>query len=49
MINALQGNTTFAYTDDTAIVVSDRNIKYATEIMQKQLNITAKGCQLPNH
>ena len=44
MINALQRNTTFAYADDTAIVVSDRNIEYATEIMQKQLNIAAKLC-----
>ena len=44
MLNALQGNTTFAYADNTAIVVSDRNIEYATEIMQKQLNIAAKWC-----
>ncbi|TMW41449.1 hypothetical protein DOY81_013472 [Sarcophaga bullata] len=43
MINALQGNTTFAYADDTAIVVSDQNIEYATEIMPKQLNIQRNG------
>ena len=39
MVNALQGNTTFAYADDTAIAVSDRNIEHATDIMQKQINI----------
>ena len=31
MINALQGNTTFVYTDDTAIMVSDR-YTYSTKM-----------------
>ena len=35
MINALQGNKTFAYADDTAIVVSNSNVGQSTEIMQK--------------
>ena len=44
MINALQGTTTFAYADDTTIVVSDRNIEHATDRMQKQINIATKWC-----
>ncbi|XP_046812429.1 putative uncharacterized protein DDB_G0282133 [Lucilia cuprina] len=44
MINTLQGNTTYAYADDTAIVVSNENINDAMKIMQSQLNIATRWC-----
>ena len=44
MINQLKNSTTFAYADDTAVIVSHKNIKTATEIMQDQLNIVGKWC-----
>ncbi|XP_065365717.1 probable cyclin-dependent serine/threonine-protein kinase DDB_G0292550 [Calliphora vicina] len=44
MLNAMQQSTTFAYADDTAVVVSNKNIHLATEIMQNQLNVATKWC-----
>ena len=44
MIKSLRESTTFAYADDTAVVVSDKNICNATETMQNQLDIATKWC-----
>lgn len=44
LMRSLQGSTTFAYADDTAIVVSDKNIHVGTELMQNQLDIATKWC-----
>lgn len=44
LLKTLEDSTNFAYADDTAIVVSHRNIYTATAIMQRQLNIAAKWC-----
>lgn len=44
MLNMLKDCTTFAYADDTAVIVSDKNINIAYETMQKQLNRITKWC-----
>lgn len=44
MIRCLNNNAVFAYADDTAIVVNDKNINYATQLMQKQLDVATKWC-----
>ena len=44
MIRALKGNSTFAYADDTAIVVADKNVDNATSVVLDQLNTAAKWC-----
>lgn len=44
MLRNLQNSTTFAYADDTAIIVSHKNINIATKTMQHQLNNATKWC-----
>lgn len=44
LITILKNSTTFAYADDTAILVSHENIKEAAEIMQNELNTMTKWC-----
>lgn len=44
LISSLKNSTTFAYADDTAIVVSHESIETAAAIMQIELNITTKWC-----
>lgn len=44
MINALQASTTFAYADDTAIIVADKNMCNATRTLQNQFDIATKWC-----
>ena len=41
MTRALKGNSTFAYADDTAIVVADKNVENAISVLQDQLNTAA--------
>lgn len=44
MLRCLKESTTYAYADDTAIVVADNNITNAAKRIQKQLNIATKWC-----
>lgn len=42
MINVLKNSTAFAYADDTAVIVSNKKIEEAENIMQNELNIITK-------
>ena len=42
MIRALKGNSTFAYVDDSALMVADKNVEIS--VMRDQLNTAAKWC-----
>lgn len=44
LIKSLTSCETFAYADDTAIVVAHRNLDEAAKIMQNQLDIAARWC-----
>lgn len=44
MLNTLKDCYTYAYADDTAIVVTNKNIEIATKNMQNQLNDVSKWC-----
>ena len=44
MRRALIGISQFAYADDTAIVVVDKNVDNAISVMQDQLYTAAKWC-----
>lgn len=44
LITILKNSTTFAYADDTAILVSHENIEEEAEIMQNELNTMTKWC-----
>lgn len=41
-MNVLTLSRTFAYADDTAIVVAHKNIEAAKQIMQNQLNTATR-------
>ncbi|XP_037827190.1 uncharacterized protein LOC119615183 [Lucilia sericata] len=44
MLKSLNDSVNFAYADDTAIIVADKNIQNATKLMQQQLDIAAQWC-----
>lgn len=44
MMKCLKEESTYAYADDTALVISHRSLTDATQIMQDQLNIATKWC-----
>lgn len=44
MLRILRNCTTFAYADDTAIVVADKNIETALTVMQNQFDTATKWC-----
>lgn len=44
MINVLKNSRAFAYADDTAIVVTHKNITTATEIMRSELDNITRWC-----
>lgn len=44
MINMLKNCETFAYADDTAIIVAHKSINIASKIMQTELDIATKWC-----
>lgn len=44
MIRLLKNSTTFAYADDTAIIVSHESADTAAQIMQNELNIMTRWC-----
>ena len=44
MIRHLSKSTTFAYADDTAIVVANKNINIAIQTMQNQFDTATKWC-----
>ena len=44
MIKILKNSTTFAYADDTAVIVSHESMDTATQIMQNELNIMTRWC-----
>lgn len=44
MLRCLNNSTVFAYADDTAIVVNNKNLNIATQTMQTQLDLATKWC-----
>lgn len=44
LMNSLNDGNTFAYADDTAIVIADKNITSAKEKLQEQLDLANKWC-----